>query len=728
MNAALTFGGWLKRRRGGLGLTQKALAQLAGYAEVTLRKVEADELRPSRQMAEALAAALQLAPEDRAAFIRFARDEPSAEDARLPTQATSTVPTGVPTVPPVPPSNLPAPLTACFGRDRQVQQLAHLLRRRDVRLVTLTGPGGIGKTRLGLEVAAELGQDFADGIFFVALAPIRHKDLVIPAIAQTLGVRDPSGRPLLESVSAHLRGQHLLLLLDNFEQVLEAAPLLTALLQNCPRLTILVTSRARLHLYGEHEVPVPPLARPDLNQLGPNVADLPQFLAQYAAVELFVERAQAANPSFALTPANAPAVAEICVRLDGLPLALELAAARSKLFHPQALLALLGSSLGGRLELLTGGGRDLPPRQQTLRATLAWSYDLLTKPQQALFRRLSLFVGGFTLEAAAAVCGEEAAEPLQTHWAAGSAALPPLALLDDIDALVDKSLVWQMEPPASSAGGAAGSDPLPRWGLLETLRAYGLEQLAAAGEGETLGRRYVRFYLALAEAADVKLVGPEQPVWLARLDAEHDNLRAAMEWCYQGDRDLDSGLRLANALWLYWRLRVYLSEGREVLERFLRRAGKAVAPAMQARALARAGWLAVIHGDLPRAVALCEQALPLARAVEEPWSAALACNVLGTVARSHDQLAAAGAHYAEALAISRAIGDAWLIALSLGNQGILAFLQARDAEAGTLLEDAFVRFQAAGDRFYRAAILNLLGRVARKQGDAARAALFPERA
>ena len=346
--------------------------------------------------------------------------------------------------------NLPVQLTPLIGREQEIAAVGHLLQRQEVRLLTLTGPGGTGKTRLGLQVAAELSECSADGVFFVNLAPLSDPELVVPTIAQTLGLKEAAGQPLLDLVSAWLREKELLLLLDNFEQVAEAAVEVSALLARCPQLCVLVTSRAALHVQGEQEFAVPPLAIPDPNHL----PDL-ETLSQYEAVALFIARAQAVKPDFQVTNANAPAVAEICVRLDGLPLAIELAAARSKMLPPQALLARLGQ----RFTLLTSGAQDVPARQQTLRNTIAWSYDLLTTEEQSLLRRLCVFVGGCTLEAAAAVC--HAAGDLTTD------------VVDGATSLMDKSLLQQAEQEEEE----------PRLVLLETVREFGLESLTRKRRG-----------------------------------------------------------------------------------------------------------------------------------------------------------------------------------------------------------------------------------------------------
>src|SRR5947209_15099547 len=396
----------------------------------------------------------------------------------------------------LPQYSLPAPLTPLVDREREIAAVCTLLCRPEVRLVTLTGTGGIGKTRLALHVATELLADFPDGVSFVSLAPISDPTLVLSTIAQGLDIKESGARPLLDLLIADLRDKHLLLCLDNFEHLLPAAPQLTDLLTACPHLTMLVTSRAVLHVQGEHLFPVPPLAVPDLTQLPPTA----ETLLSSAAVVLFLQRAQALQPTFHITSTNARPIASVCIRLEGLPLAIELAAARITLFPPQALLARLSK----RLHFLTSGTRDVPARQQTLRNTIAWSYHLLDEEEQRLFRRLAIFVGGCTLQAIEAVC--EA--PGDHAWKG----------FDEVASLIEKSLLQQTEQEGEE----------PRLRMLETIREYALEILKANGEFETTQQAHVAYYLSLAEQAEAELKGPRQVRWLERLEREDDNLRAAL--------------------------------------------------------------------------------------------------------------------------------------------------------------------------------------------------------
>ncbi len=573
---------------------------------------------------------------------------------------------------------MPAQLTPLIGRRQEVAEVWALLQRPEVRLVTLTGIGGVGKTRLSLQVAADLLDEFADGAYFVPLAPISDPDLVVPTIAQVLGIKETGERPLLDLLKAYLRDKHMLLLLDNFEQILLAVTELSNLLADCLHLKVLVTSRAVLHIRGEHEFPVQPLAIPNLTHLPGSEA-----LAQYAAVALFLQCAQAARPDFQVTSANALVIAEICVRLDGLPLAIELAAARIKLLPPQALLA----RLEHRLQVLTSGARDAPVRQQTLRNTLAWSYDLLDAEEQRLFRRLCVFAGGCTLEAV---------EGLST--ALGER---PAEVLDGVASLMDKSLLRQVEQEGEE----------PRLLMLATIREFGLETLAASGEMESTQRAHAHYYLSLAEDAEIEIGGPQQGAWLRRLEREHDNLRAALSWLLEqaeiketveGEYNIELALRLGGALRSFWAVHGHISEGRNFLERALAVgvpfAHTRIKASAHAKALIVAANLAFVQSDYERAEPLFKASLALYRELEDQPGIAFALSLLGSLAWTQGDMAAARTMTEEALAISRQVDDMERIASSLFILGLLSSSQGEYARACALFEESVATHRASGNK------------------------------
>jgi predicted ATPase/DNA-binding XRE family transcriptional regulator len=670
------FGRQMKQRRRDLDLTQEALAEQVGCSVDTIRKLEGGGLRPSRQLAALLAQHLAIPPDEQPAWIARARSgtEPSGRGNGGDETAVAPAPTAA--------YNFPTFLTPLIGQQSELAACRELIQQREVRLLTLTGTGGTGKTRLAVEVVTGLVAAFPDGVYFVNLAPISAAGLVASEIAQTLGMQEMPGQSPAQLLRSDLAGKHLLLLLDNFEQVVEAAPLLTALLGAAPGLKLLVTSREPLRLRGEKEFSVPPLDLPNVPVLPP-VAEL----LENPAVRLFVERARDTRPDFTLTDENAPAVAEIVRHLDGLPLAIELAAARVKLLSPHALLGRLQS----RLVLLTGGARDLPARQQTLRATVAWSYNLLQEPEQRLFRRLSVFMGGRSLAAVETICNP-----------AGDIGSD---VLDALGSLIDKNLLRRE---------ALGTGE-PRFVMLETIHEFAREQLAASGETEEFSRRHAAFFLAFAEAAVPHLRSTEREIWLAQLDAEQENLRTALTWSQAQPDGGETMLRLAAALFWFWFFRGYWTEGQDRLEAALAKSAARI-PA-RAACLWGAGVMALYQLNEKTARAHLDASVTLAGEIADRENLGYALINLGRVwLADNSQIAFACARGEEGVAVLRERGDPWALAFGLQQLGLSEALGSNGAlaysSATRHIEESRHIFEEIGDQWGLAQSQSALAMVA----------------
>jgi predicted ATPase/class 3 adenylate cyclase len=638
------------------------------------------------------------------------------------------------------PTNLPVPLTSFIGRQREIEEIQSLITHKGAfqagprpRLLTLIGVGGCGKTRLALEVAAKLFEEFPDGIWWVELAALTDPALVPQTVATAVGVREETGltpvresaaRPLMERLTDALQGKTLLMVLDNCEHLITAcAHLAQRLLQGCPGLRILATSREGLGIAGELTYPVPSLSLPDAS---PREAERPaswrdgsslarsggtdfgqaslEALMQSEAVRLFVERAHYVQPRFTLTPQNAWAVIQICQRLDGIPLAIELAAARVKAISVEQIAARLDSVF----RLLTGGSRTALPRQQTLQALIDWSFHLLSEAERALFCRLSVFASGWTLEAAEAI-GQRRPEGVAPLWGAGAS-----DVLDLMTQLVNKSLVLLEE-----------HEDEPRYRLLETIRQYGRAKLLASGETEEMRRRHRDFFWELAERAYPATQGPDQETWLRRLDREHDNLRAALAWSLSRG-EAEAALRLAGALWWYWHVRGHWSEGRRWLKEALLLDSPTTAGA-RAKALNGLGVLSWRQGDYERATAFCQESLALARDLGDKDHIAILLNVLGLIAHHQGDDARAIHLLEESLALSRELDNGRHIAYALNVLGLIAHRQGDHARAAELCQESLVRRRELGDKRGIAISLRGLGAAVLHQGNPQQAAaLFQE--
>jgi predicted ATPase/transcriptional regulator with XRE-family HTH domain len=720
MDGSTSLGHWLKRRRKARDLTQEELADLVGCAKSTIHMIECGERRPSRQLVALLADHLGVPESEREAFLRWAR-EPHANAKALPSMAgTETTPERTVGAPTPTPTNLRQEPTRIIGRAKDVEVIERLL-HAGARLVTLTGSPGVGKTRIALAVAEKVlhsselekaapfrrdvagsaaeARPFLDGVFFVGLSPVSDPGLVVSAITQALELRETS-EPPLEVLKKHLQTKRVLLVLDNFEQVLGAALLLSELLLECPGLTCLITSREPLHVRGEQQFEVPPLPWPGKGEL-----HSVEEMLNYPAVALFVECARSVDYGFDLSEENASAVATLCARVDGLPLAIELVAARVKLLPPAALVQRFRASEGrASLQLFSAGGRDLPERHRTLRNAIGWSYDLLNRDECTLFSRLGVFAGGCTLSSVESVCNARADLSI--------------SVLEGLQSLLDKSLLKREV--------GVSEDIEPRYMMLEMIHEYAAERLEESGEVEQVKGWFLDYYLALTIAAQPHLVGADQKRWLHVLEREHDNLRAALAWTFERD-DVERGIRMACALHHFWYIRGHFDEGLRWLEAALRKAEEYPVPrTLLITALNAAGWLAMGRSDYNRVIRWLNRSLALAREEGDPKSIADTLHHVAVMRVYTGQHSQARQLYEEALSLRRELGDRSGMARTLGNLAGVAMHLGDLREAYRLFRETESLFNELGDRWHRALAFSNLGHVTLRQGDYSQATAFCE--
>jgi len=673
--ADVSFGEWLKRQRKARGLTQEQLAGQLNCSTITLRKIEAEERRPSVQITQQLAEIFNIPSKERTSFLRFVRGDWRS----APGESIKEAPWRVSTVSPR--SNVPSSLTALIGREQELAKLSEYLPNQSVRLITMIGPPGTGKTSLSLQVAREAFSDFVDGVFFVALAPLEDPSLVATTVVQTLGFVETPERSPFEQLKDGIGERQILIVLDNVEHLIEGtATLATDLLSACPHLKILATSREAMRVPGEWLFFVPPLNIPgDLSSV-----DL-ETVSQFSALTLFAERARAVRSDFTLDAENIQAVATICARLDGLPLAIELVAARVRLMSPGSLL----SHLNDQFVLSAEEMRSVSPRQRTLYSAVDWSYNLLTGKEQALFRRMAVFSGGWTLEAMQAICSGEG---LEAH-----------EILGLFMHLVDKSL-------ANVQSLESGE----RFQALVTIRQYAKEKLAKSQEAEQVRNRHLDFFMKLAEEAEPKLHGGEQTIWLERLEREQGNFRVALKWGL-GNR-LEAGFRLASALWLFWFMHAHFIEGRQWYEEALS-VCKDISPVLRIRLFTAAASNTMGRNDPEQTNLLSERGLSLAREHRDEWGIAMSLHHLGIAATWKGDYKRAQALLQEGLVLARQMGYWAITSYLLSDLGTLASLQGNYEQAIVFNEEGLSLSQAHGDRWGSSYNLLFLALIAYRQSD-----------
>jgi len=717
-----SFGYWLRLKRKALDLTRQGLAARVGCSVSMIRKLEDEERHPSVQIAGLLAEIFKIPPTEQPAFLRFARGDwrsaPSLGDEEAPWRVST------PEIPQQPRSNLPGTFTSLIGRDKDIAAVQGYLTDPDIRLVTLIGAPGIGKTRLSIASARESLAGFSDGVFFVALAPLDQPSLIPSAISQALGYIEKNNLSPEERLIEGIGNKRMLLVLDNCEHLIDdVAPLASSLLSACSRLTILITSREALQISGEWLYSVPALELPKDH----SIVDV-ETISAFPALVLFAERARAARSDFTLNAENIQAVASICSHLDGLPLAIELIAARARTLS----LEQIAARLDDRFALLTSGSRIAPSRQQTLRATLDWSHELLTETERELFRQLSVFVGGFTLEALESVALLDSNQ----------------SILDALSRLADKSLLLVEQQDQ------------PRYRFLEPIRQYAGDKLKETGDSDLIQDRHLDYYLRVAEEAEPYLFGAGQQDWKNRLELDHDNLRVALAWSLESDQ-IEAGLKLAGALAWFWHSKGHLSEGNLWLEKLLASdigtQGKERAKALRAssilstdtgdyiraRALAESSiklyreigdnqgvGLAFIdlgatfefEGKLEEAIESFEESLRLLQATGERWGIAYALLWLGDTCLRMGDIERAATNWEESLSLTRELGDHYLMAWSLAGFGTVARRRADYKHATGMFKESLSVYQSSGDKFGPPYLLEALALVAVALGDAKRGA------